>query len=218
MTNAQLVDNIIVQIRANNVDGVPPRRFILNTARDIATTLISQKLLERTLTRDTYLYTTIDCVEFEKSERVKCPILDLRRCNILMKSKKPLPKPIFSRLGSSIKNIRSVDGGFEFTLGYEQQIRRNNNRKYKYDKDIFVYLGTDGYLYIPDNEIYLLSLDLITLETDECDCEENCKSAWDYEFKVPDRFLQNVIDYTIQKLVLYKQIPTDENPNNVEGT
>lgn len=217
MTNQELVDNIIVQIRTNDVDSVPPRRFILNTARSITTTLISQKLLERTLTRDTYLYTTINCVEFEKSDRIKCPILDLRRCNTLMKSKKPLPKPIFSRLGSSIKNIRSVDGGFEFTLGYEQQIRRNNNRKYKYDEDIFVYLGTDGHLYIPDNEIYLLSLDLITLETEDCDCEDNCKSAWDYEFKVTDRFLQNVIDYTIQKLVLYKQMPQDQNPNNVEG-
>lgn len=218
MTNQEFVDNIIVQMRSNNVDAVPPRRFILRTARAITTTLISQKLLERTLTRDTYLYTTIDCVEFDKSDRINCPIIDLRRCGVLMKSKKPLPKPIFSRLGSSIKNIRSVDGGFEFTLGYEQQIKRNSRRKYQYDKDIFIYLGTDGYLYIPDNEIYLLRLDLITLETEDCECEENCKSAWEYEFKVPDRFLQNVIDYTIQKLVLYKQMPQDQNPNNVEGT
>lgn len=217
MTNEELVDLIIVQMKLNNVDEAPPRRFILRTARSIATTLISQKLLERTLTRDTYLYTTIDCIEFEKSDRVKCPILDLRRCNVLMKSKKPLPKPIFSRVGSSIKNIRSVDGGFEFTFGYEQQIRRNKSRKYKYDKDIFVYLGTDGHLYIPDNEIYLLRLDLITLETEECDCEDNCKSAWEYEFKVPDRFLQNVLDLTIQKISLYKQLPEDQNPNNVAG-
>src|SRR5690606_41554441 len=112
MTNAQLVDNIIVQIQANNVDGVPPRRFVLNTARDIATTIISQKLLERTLTRDTYLYTTIDCVEFEKSERVKCPILDIRRCNIIIKSKKPITIPNISLLGLSIQNIKSEEGGF----------------------------------------------------------------------------------------------------------
>lgn len=202
-------------MRSNNVDEVPPRRFLLTTARSITTTLISQKLLERTLGKDAYLYSTIECVEFENSDRIKCPLIDLRRCSVLMKSKKPLPKPIFSRLGSSIRNIRSVDGGFEFTLGQEQQIRRNKDRKYKYDKDLFIYLGTDGHLYIPDNEVYLLSLDLITLETENCDCEDNCKSAWDYEFKVPDRFLQNVIDLTSQKAALYKQMPEDQNPNNV---
>ena len=53
--------------------------------------------------------------------------------------------------------------------------------------------------------------------TDECDCDENCKSAWDYEFIVPDRFLMNVVDLTSQKLLTYRQVPEDQNPNNVAG-
>jgi len=217
MKHSDLVDLIIVQIKSNNVDEVPPRRFILKSARAITTTLISQKLLERTLSREISLYTTVDCVEFEKSERIKCPIVDLRRCNTLMKSKKPIPAPIFSRLGASIKNIRSIDDSFSFTISYQEVLRNAKNRKYKYDEDIAIYLGSDGHLYIPDNEIYLLSLDVLTLFTEDCDCEDGCKSAWDYEFIVPDRFLMNVVDLTSQKLLTYKQLPADQNPNNVVG-
>lgn len=217
MKNSELVDLIIVQIKSNNVDEVPPRRFILKSARTTTTTLISQKLLERTLSREISLYTTVDCVEFEKSERIKCPIVDLRRCNTLMRSKKKLPSPIFSRLGASIKNIRSVDDSFSFTIAYQEHLRSAKNRKYQYKEDIEIYLGSDGHLYIPDHEIYLLSLDVLTLYTDECECEENCKSAWEYEFIVPDRFLMNVIDLTTQKLLTYKQIPEDQNPNNTVG-
>ena len=217
MKHSDLVDLIIVQIKSNNVDEVPPRRFILKSARAITTTLISQKLLERTLSREISLYTTVDCVEFEKSERIKCPVVDLRRCNTLMRSKKPIPAPIFSRLGASIKNIRSIDDSFSFTISYQEVLRSTKNRKYRYDEDIAIYLGSDGHLYIPDNEIHLLSLDVLTLFTEDCDCEDGCKSAWDYEFIVPDRFLMNVVDLTSQKLLTYKQLPADQNPNNVVG-
>lgn len=217
MKNSELVDLIINQAKDNNIDAVPPRRYILRMARATSIFLISQKLLERTLYRESSLYTTINCIELERSDRINCPLVDLRRCDILMKSKKPLPKPIFSRLGSSLKNIRSVDGGFEFTIGYENQIRRDKKRKYKFKGDVYVYLGSDGHLYIPDEEIYHLSLDLITMETEKCGCGDDCKSAWDYEFIVPDRFQKTVIDETVQKILLRKQTPEDQNPNGVNG-
>lgn len=213
-----MVDLIINQARENNVDSTIPRRYILRMAQISSINLIAQKLLERTLSRESSLYTSCECIEFERADRIKCPLIDLRRCEILMKSVKPLPKPIFSRLGSSIKNIRSVDGGFEFSMGYETQIRRDKKRKYQYDKEVFVYLASDGHLYIPDEEIYHLSLDLITTETEKCDCEnDECKSAWDYEFIVPDRFVKTVVDEVIQKVLLRKQTPGDLNPNGIEG-
>lgn len=217
MTNAQFVDKIIEQVRANNVDGSIPRRYILFTGRDIVTTLISQKLKERTLFNDMGIYTPYDCVEFKKVESIKCPLIQLRMCKTLMKSEKPLPKPIYSRLGSSIKNIRSVDGGFTFTIGQETAIRRDSRRKYKADFDIKVYIGSDNHLYIPDHEIYTLSLDLITIETEKCDCDDDCRSNWEYEFIVPDRFVAQVMDLTLQKVLTYKQIPEDNNPNNIDG-
>jgi len=132
-----------------------------------------------------------------------------------MRSKKPIPAPIFSRLGASIKNIRSVDDSFSFTIAYQEVLRSTKNRKYRYDEDIAIYLGSDGHLYIPDNEIYLLSLDVLTLFTEDCDCEDGCKSAWDYEFIVPDRFLMNVVDLTSQKLLTYKQLPADQKPDDI---
>ena len=216
MSNEELVDLIINQAKDNNVDSVPPRRYILRMARTSSINLIAQKLLERTLYREASLFTTIECIELERTDRIKCPLVDLRRCDTLMKSTKPLPKPIFSRLGASFKNIRSVDGGFEFSIGYESQIRRDKNRKHSYGKDVYVYLGSDGYLYTPE-EIYHLSLDMITIETEKCGCDDECKSGWDYEFIVPDRFVKAVVDETVQKILVRKQTPEDQNPNLING-
>jgi len=218
MKNAEFVDLVINQAKDNNVDAVPPRRYILRMGRASSMNLIAQKLLERTLYREASLFTTIECIELEASDRIKCPLVDLRRCGTLMRSKKPLPKPIFSRLGSSIKNVRSIDGGFEFSIGYENQIRRDKKRKYQHKGEVFIYLGSDMHIYIPDEEIYNLSLDLITLETEKCGCDDECKSAWDYEFIVPDRFLKIVVDETVQKILLRKQTPEDQNPNGVNGS
>jgi len=217
LKNSEFVDLVINQAKDNNIDSVPPRRYILRMGRASSINLIAQKLLERTLFREASLFTTLECIELERSDRVNCPLVDLRRCETLMKSKKPLPKPVFSRLGSSIKNIRSVDGGFEFSIGYDTQIRRDKKRKYSYKSDVTVYIGSDLHIYIPDEEIYHLSLDLITLETEKCGCGDECKSGWDYEFIVPDRFVKIVIDETVQKILLRKQTPEDQNPNGING-
>lgn len=217
MKNKDFVDLIINQMKSMNVDEVPPRRFILATGRMYAKDLIAQKLLDRSLFREANIYSSIECIELEKSDTIRCPLLFLRRCGILMKSVKPLPDLIFSRLGASVRNIRSVDGGYEFSIGYEHQIRNNKKRKYVYKNELFIYIGTDNHIYIPDHEIEYLSLDLITLETEKCECEENCNSGWEYEFIVPDRLLKSVIDQTVSKALLYKQLPEDQNPNLVNG-
>lgn len=216
MRNSEFVDLVINQMKANNVDEVPPRRFILQVGRVYAKNFISQKLSDRTLFRESNIYTTIECVEMKKVEAINCPLVSLRRCQTLMKSVKVLPELIYSRLGSSIKNIQSVDGGFQFTIGYEEQIRNNSKRKYQFD-EVYAYVGTDNHLYIPNEEIYTLMLDLITLKTEDCGCGEECKSAWEYEFIVPDRLLQTVVDQTVNRAMIYKQLPQDQNPDNVVG-
>ena len=103
------------------------------------------------------LYSTLSCFAFKKEDVVKCPILEFRRCKTLMKSKKPLPELIFSRYGASIKNVVSLDGEYEFVFTTAEQYRRNQKRSIK-SKDIYIYLGEDNHLYIPDHEILMLDL------------------------------------------------------------
>jgi len=222
MTYKEAVSKVVNELRLNNKDNHRSRRFILKTLQDNANTLISQKLLERTITQDLNLYSTIECFEFEKQEVKKCPIIEFRRCDVLMKSKKPLPELIFSRLGSSIKNVTSVDGNYKFTLVDKIQYQRNKKRKYKLKEEVFIYLDNDMHVYIPDEEIYSVDLDIITPKTEELDecsaCKKpNCKSNWEYEFICPTKLISTVFQMTLQELGVNKQIIEDQNINNVEG-
>ena len=87
---------------------------------------------------------------------------------------------------------------------------------------MFVYLGTDNHLYIPDREIFSLDLTILTVDTimaEECSScnSSNCKSFWDYEFIISDKLAESVKDMTLQKLQITRNLPEDPNPNGQEG-
>ena len=140
-----------------------------------------------------------------------------------MKSVKPLPKPVFSRLGASIKDIVSLDGNYTFTFVDRSQYARNKKRKYSVKGETYIYLDSDLHLYIPDEEI--LSVDLTVLTTkpedaDECSTckEKKCKSYYDMEFICPDKLLDVVFNQVLQVLGMNRQIRDDQNPNFIEGS
>jgi hypothetical protein len=221
-TYREITSKVASLLKSNNRDEVIPRRFILKLLQDTATTLVSQKWLDRTIMSETNLYTQIPCFEFERVVAKKCSNVEFRRCDILMKSKCPLPKLIFSRLGASIKEIVSLDGNYRFVFLDKGQYQRNKNRQYSLKDEVYIYLDADNHLYIPDNEIMTVDLTILTLKTEDikgCGCQEDeqCKSNWDYEFKCPDKLADTVFQQVIQMLGVSKQIREDSNPNGVQG-
>ncbi len=116
MTNLQIVSKVINLMKLNNRDDRVSRRFVLQLLRDTAQQLIAQKHSDRTILSEMNLYSYIPCFEFTQINSKTCDTIEFRLCNTLMKSKKPLPKLIFSRLGSSIREIVSLDGNFTFTF------------------------------------------------------------------------------------------------------
>lgn len=221
MTNAEAVSKIKSLLKFTTKDTRVSNRFILSVLRSTAKTYISQRLMDRTIAYDYNLYTSLECIEFVKQSIVDCPIVEFRRCGILMKSKKPLPELVYSRLGASLKNITTVDSEKQFVVIDSNQYRRNKNRKYKVKDEVSLYLGIDNHLYIPDEEIYSLSAEFITIETDntDCDCKgkDDCKSGWEYEFICPDKLEDPVFDKATQIIAsTYGSIIQDSNPNGVE--
>ena len=225
MTNLEFVSQISGILKSNNKDNRIPKRMILSVGRDVATFLVAQKLLDRTITTETNLYTTINCFEFEQIDVKKCPSIEFRTCKVLMKSKEPLPKLLFSRLGASIKDVISLDGEFVFSFVDEAQYRRNKKRNQQLKNQIFIYLGTDNHLYIPDREILSLDLTILTLDEDGvedasgCLDKQNkeCNNAWEATFVCPDKLIEAVKDVTLQRLSMTRQIQEDQNPNNIEN-
>lgn len=223
MTYREITSEIVNILKTNNKDNRLPRRFILNLLKDSASFLISQKFGDRSIISETSLYTYIPCFEFEKIDVKDCPSLEFRYCKTLMKSKKPLPKLIFSRLGSSIRDIVSLDGDFLFTLVDETQYRRNKKRQYKIKNEVYLYLGADNYLYIPDHEIHSVDLTIFTMDLENVDdissCKNNdCTDSWNLKFVCPEKLLEPTKEMVLQKLGITRQLRNDENLNGQEGS
>jgi hypothetical protein len=216
-TNLEVVSRVQSALNAISKDNRIPRRYILQVLRDSATMLISQKLGDRSLYKDTNPYTTISCFEMEEFDVVKCDIVEFKRCKSLMRSKNKLPKLIDSKYGHSIKEVTSIDDEFEFEPITLAQYRRNKDRKNYGEKYFYV---KDGYLYLPDTDVTRVNLYLITLHNEDIkSCEKNneCKSLWEYEFNAPDKLLDVIINQTTQIIGIRKNIIRDDNANTQEG-
>lgn len=219
MTNSEVVSRVRNGLNSISKDDRISRRYILHVAKQKATFLISQKLADRSLYREDNLYKTLDCFEMEAIDVVRCEIIEFRRCKSIMKSKCKLPKLIYSRYGNSLKEVITIDGEKELKPITPSQYRRDKNRVEK--SDYIYYYIKDGYLYLLDTEIEVVSLYLISMELDSlekgCGCsdsEDECKSLWDYEFNIPDKLEEAIVGETIKEIAMAKQLPRDENPNS----
>ena len=219
MNNAEIVSRVRNGLNSISKDDRISRRYILHVAKQKATFLISQKMSDRSLFREDNLYKTLDCFELEPIDVVRCDILEFRRCKSIMRSKCKLPKLIYNRYGNSLKEVITADGEKEFKPITPSQYRRDKNRVEP--SDYIYYYVKDGYIYLLDTEIELISLYLISMELDSldknCGCNDlgdECMSLWDYEFNVPDKLAEAVVGETIKEIAIAKQMPRDENPNS----
>lgn len=217
-TNAQFVSDVINSVQSLTKDDHISRRFVLSRGRTKSTTYISQKLLDKTLYRESNLFTPIECLELKSDEIVKCEIIQFRRCKSLMKSKLPIPEPIFSRYGPAILRVVSLDDGTE--LEYSNSFNITNDSKRQFGSFVKKYYIYNGYLYIPDLEVEAIKLEILTLDVkkamDMCGCcdADKCKTVWDYPFICPDKLYEPIVQETILEIAnIYKKIPKDENPN-----
>lgn len=223
-TYRELVSKISNLLKLNNRDEKISRRLIIKLFQDSASTLISQKLLDRTVLNELNLYTQIPCFEFKKEEVKNCKNIEFRRCKTLMKSVCPLPKLVFSRLGASVKEIVSLDGSYRFVFLDKGQYQRNKKRQYSLKGEVYIYLDTDNHLYIPDEEIYTVDLTILTTKPEEikncksCGEEEECSSVWDTIYVCPDKLQEVIFQQVMQYLGVNRQIREDENPNSQQGT
>lgn len=216
MKNSTLVSRILSTLKSNSKDGRLSRRLVLSVAESKAKFLISQKLNDKSLHREQNLYQTISCIEMVDDNIIKCPIIEFRSCRNLKRSKKKLPELIHSRYGHSLKEAVALDENTSFTNITPAQYRLNKSRSLQVKGNYFYV--KDGYLYLPDSEIQMVTLIILTqdlYDLDEiCACKDgDCKSAWDYEFICPDKLLEVVIQETIKELSITKQIQEDGNPN-----
>jgi len=220
MNNKKLVSRISNGIRAINKDARTSKRYILEVAISKAEFLMSQKFRDRSLFRESNLYTTVDCFELEKIDKYKCDIVEFKTCNTVMKSKKKLPKLVYSKYGSSLKEVTNIDFSLDFRPTTPSKFRRDKRRQ-EFGQDYFWY-EKDGFLYLPESDVKAVSLYLYTPNTYEakkassCNKKE-CLNPWEFEFSCSSKLIEVVIQETIKEVAFRLQITPDENPNMDEN-
>lgn len=217
MKNSEFVSRVNNELRLLNKDEYISDRYILRSGNVVARQIITQRIKERSLNRNAFLYRQVDCIEFEPINTVECPHIEFKLCKELSKSVKKFSDLIYTRYGSSIKELYSIDGQYNFTESTLYQLRNDSQRAGSFYSNSKFYMLND-YIYIPE-KIKTLSgrilmpdqyeLDLIS----NCGGEINCESIWDKDFICPDSHLNDVINYTIQRVTIPKQIPEDEKAN-----
>lgn len=223
MTKKQIVDRITTTLRQVSKDRWMSSRFILSILEEKMRFLLSQKLRDKTLYRESNLYSQINCFEFEKVDRINCDIIEFRTCQKIMKSKKRLPELIYSRFGDSIRVVSNLDQTERLDKTTPTDYMRGKKRKFDFNPPMFY--ERDGYLYLLNTQIEAAFVELITLDTQkakeaDCECEKDeCKSALDYNFIGSDKLKEIVVQQTIQEITqTYIQIQPDEKPDNNENS
>lgn len=223
MTKKTIVDRIKTTLRQLGKDRWLSSRFIIFVLESKMKFLLSQKLRDRSLYRESNLYTQINCFEFEKVSRINCDIIEFRTCQKIMKSKKKLPELIYSRFGDSIRMVSNLDQTERLDKTTPTDYIRNKKRKQNYNPPMFYERA--GYLYLLNTQMEASFIELLTLDTklaEELDCEQDydeCRSALDCEFIGSDKLLEAVVQQTIQELTqTYIQIQPDEKPDNNENS
>lgn len=226
MKKGEIVSMVMNRFRSLTPDRRLSRRYVLSEVEVAMRTIIEQKINDGTLQLDS-IYKHIKCLGLEKVNPISCPMLDLRTSKILMRSKKKLPKVLYSRYGSLVREVTTVDN--------EKLLKKINSKEYrrlKYApkglKEKYHYIIEEGYLWVVDTEIYAVNLQMVTnddealTESQECldysgSNSQGCKSGWDYELDIADHLIKVVVDIASQAVSVTKQIPIDDNPNMKEN-
>lgn len=219
MKKSEFISRIVNGLNSLNKDSKISRRYILKVGQQITKDFVSKSISDGKLFKDLDLITYIECFPMEKYDKVKCDIIEFKRCGSLMRSECKLPELFGTSFGNSIVSVYSIDELTEIKPISLSQYRRNKDRQLA--KDVIYYYEKDGYLYIPDSNVRRVGVEVITLSPEEydltgCGCdtkEEECIDIYETKFIVPSKFIENVVKATIQEIAFKKQIPTDNNPN-----
>jgi hypothetical protein len=223
MTKAEFISRVKVALKELNADSRLPKKFIFSIGQSKLRILINQESNKLKLTRDNTIHQTLKCLKVKPVPTIdECCGLK-SKCEIYRTVDK-LPKMFTDEEGVIIKNVLSVDGTTEFVLSTPNSLKRmlGDSSNNKFDKTKYCFYN-DGYIYIAKERIKLIKIEAYfeddvfkyNKECDVCkDCDKECYSYLDSEWKVPKKLEEIVITQTVTELAnIYKRLQEDDTVN-----
>ncbi len=204
-------DKVSADLRRTSPIRFISRRHIYNTVTPIIENMIQRALSERRLYRDSSLHTSINCIELERIEENECDVEIYRGCDILMKSLKKLPSIISGGRGNAIIGLYTLDGILISSINYNL-FGVSKGREAFGELEPYYFIK-NGYLYIANQNIELVNLILVTLDTKNAElmncnteCDE-CTPDFDYKMIMPDKYKIDIMNLLKSSLLQdYMQI------------
>ena len=87
MTYNEVISRIQNTFNALNKDSYIPKRYILSVLKSKAEFIMSQKFNDKSLFRETNLFTWLNCVEMKEVDTYKCGVVEIEDCDKVMQTK-----------------------------------------------------------------------------------------------------------------------------------
>jgi hypothetical protein len=220
-TVSQVISDVRQELNAVSLDGYIPAKFIHSKLLDAAKLFIKREADDRRLYLYPNVWVTIDDLELAETELIGCADIAVPYCTKIMKSTVRLPEIYTTRYGYLL-NISSVDYTRNYIQTTPKQYNSIKNRKYQ-DPNLRYFWIYNNHLVIPEAMVKSVTLRAMFCDKAQGLRIEGCKDpgcikTLEQEFTVPGHLLDNVKDYTVQKIAGVKlKIPKDEYPNLNEG-
>lgn len=203
----EFISTIRNALTSTTLDNYIPGEYIYNVGLSISKLLIKRETDSRKIFKNTSIFTMIeDCIEMEESDSFSCTNVRIPKCKKYMRSKKPIPEVLLSGYGSLL---------FVYNLTRDKDYKEINpvnyknliNQEYK-PKDTGYFWIENNHLVIPDSEVEAVQIQGLFVGL-----TDSCGKVLDTPFPIIPYLEDAVIDLTLRKLSISKQIPKDENSN-----
>lgn len=223
-TNRQVISDIFVDLRAQNLDDKVSKRYVHNKLRDFAALMIKRDADLRRLLNISDIWTEVGCVELCETPIVECCNEDIPQCKMVMKSVKKLPET-YETFYKELIQVFNPLYAKEFHQITPQEYKNLVHREFQ-DKRIKYFWISNGYLIIPDCLAEVVTIRGVFANPAEakklssCNAEsEDCITILDQPFICPDYLVPVVKQEVLKDLFnFYKRNVLDESPNNNTNT
>ena len=206
-TIKEICSDIINDLRSYNLDDRVSYRFIKNKLIDKANYFTKQDAELRKITKLSNLWQPIDCVELEEVSLSNC---GGNGCKKVMKSTTKIPDTYQTGYGYTLK-VFNIDYTKEYNIIQPSYYKDIINRPYA-TKNGYYWL-VDGYIFIPDSEVEVITVLGMFKETLNTS-KDGCPKPLDTIFAFPDYIVTIAKQETLKELLgSFKQINPDESPN-----
>jgi hypothetical protein len=219
-TVRQAISDIMVDLRAQNLDDKVSKRYIHNKLKDYAAIMIKRDADQRRILNISDIWTEVQCVEFCEAPIVECCNIDIPQCKNVMKSVKPLPETY----ETFYKELLQI-----FNPLYAKEFKQITPQEYKdilarefVDPRIKYFWIANKHVIIPDSKVEIAVFRGVFANPAEakklnsCEAEDTnaCPGILDQPFICPDYLMPVVKQEVLKDLFnFYKRNVLDESPN-----